>query len=100
MELRQNHVPDHQIAVILRHQQPDIYRVFHEHEQALDVFLACQNQWRMVTGVRIVYQALDYASVESVMRLIGVKKRRRAMVFRQVQLIELGAVRTLNGKSQ
>ena len=57
--------------------------------------MACATQWRLrpMGGV----QGIDYSALESVMRMMGVK--RRADVFRQVRLIERGAPGRVRGVS-
>ncbi|MFT5766735.1 MAG: hypothetical protein ACI9DH_000554 [Halioglobus sp.] len=43
-----------------------------------------------------VYTGLDYPSVLAVMSAMGIKKKKR--VFRQIQLIEVGALSGINDK--
>lgn len=72
--------------------------VMHENWLALEVFLQCQTQWRMIAGMAgAFYQGLDYPSVETVIRLTLPRKKRRK-VFHAVQLIEQGALSAINDK--
>ena len=49
----------------------------------------------MIIGISgALYHGLDYSAVMIVMDAFGVKKRKR--VFRQVQLIEVGALSEIN----
>lgn len=55
------------------------------------MFVACSTQWRIAVGISgAAPTGLDYAAVVAVMQALGVKKTKR--VFRQVQLIEAGAL--------
>lgn len=66
---------------------------------ALQVFLQCQTQWRIIAGMAgAFYQGLDYQSVETVIRF-QVKKKKRARVFQDIQLIEQGALSKINDKT-
>jgi hypothetical protein len=55
------------------------------HQQAWQVFLACQTQWRVglqgATG-------LDYGAVRVVMDMAGVGRQQRAQVFGAVRVCE------------
>lgn len=76
-------------------QAPREYAVWEEHWQALQVFLACRTQWRIIAGMAgAQHQGLDYPAVESVMRMRGVEDT--AQVLGQLQQIEAGALEVLN----
>lgn len=72
-------------------QPPPDFIVMEENWQALEVFLACQTQWRHsahgVTG-------LDYAALLPVISLYSPKHKKR--LFDEVRLIELGALNAIS----
>jgi len=66
--------------------------VWPDNWDAVGVFASMQTQWRIgpagVTG-------LDYAGLEGVMRLSGVKKRDRQDVFECVRVMEAEALKAM-----
>ncbi|MGE0451847.1 MAG: DUF1799 domain-containing protein [Vicinamibacterales bacterium] len=68
-------------------EKPEIWP---EHQHALQVFVACQTQWR--TGGLGGVIGLDYCAVAQVMRWQGVPVRRRADVWQDVQVLEAEAL--------
>ena len=71
------------------------YAIWEEHLEALEVFLACSRQWRVVSGFGGSRpQGLDASALRSTMQMLGVKDQRN-MLF-QVQEIESGALEILN----
>lgn len=80
--------------------EPEEDPVFYVHPdnwRAFKVFQSCHTQWRMLTaGTGLIYQGLDYPSVLAVIHALAVKKPKRT--FRQVQLIEIGALSEINDR--
>lgn len=71
------------------------FEVWEENWEALQVFLALRTQWRLVASLSaVVYQGLDYTSLNSVMDLFTVENKKSC--FMNVQLIEAGALTHLN----
>lgn len=69
-----------------------------ENWQALEIFLACQTQWRIVAGMGgVFYQGLDYPALMAVIKLHSKPKHRKAL-FKAVQMIEQGALECINHK--
>ena len=70
--------------------------LWHEHAPAVEAFLAVSGQWRVVPrfGAAALYLGLDYSATEAGWRMAGVSITPELMV--EVQLIEAGAVETLN----
>lgn len=69
--------------------------VWAEHWPALETFLACRTQWRVIAGMGgAVHQGLDYPALESVMRMQGIEDTAERLA--QVQLLEAGALEALN----
>lgn len=57
------------------------------------MFLALSTQWRAVgistmTKARIVNTGLDYAAIEPVFRMMGIKPKRRAAIFQKLRVME------------
>jgi hypothetical protein len=78
--------------------EPEHMEVLPENWKTLQIFLQCQTQWRIIAGMAgAFYQGLDYPSVESVLRMT-VKPKNHAKTFRGLQLIEAGALETINKK--
>jgi hypothetical protein len=74
---------------------PQTFTVHPDNWLAFMVFRACQTQWRMVVGMSgALYQGLDYPSVLAVLDAWKVKKRKK--VFRQIVLIETGALSVIH----
>lgn len=71
------------------------FEIWHDNLPALEVFLACHTQWRILTGgTKPFYQGLRYAEVETVLRIKRIKNR--AAVFADVQMMEEAARDVLN----
>lgn len=71
------------------------FPIWHDNLAALEVFLACHTQWRILTGGdKPYYQGLRYLEVEAVMRIKRVKDK--AAVFVDVQMMEEAAREVLN----
>lgn len=69
--------------------------VEHDNWEAFRLFLSCATQWRLKPMGGL--QGIDYPSLESIMRMQGVKNRPER--FNQVRLIERGALARFNGVS-
>lgn len=71
--------------------------VWEEHHPALEVFLLCRTQWRVLVGMGgVSYQGLDYPAVESVMRMQGIDDA--GEILSQLQHLEAGALEALNAR--
>lgn len=79
-------------------QEPDDCEVWPENWPALEIFLMCRTQWRIISGIGgASYQGLDYTALNSVIdRKVKPKKRER--MFDDVLIIESGALPELNRK--
>jgi len=77
--------------------QAEDFEIWRDNLPALEIFLACHKQWRILTGVdKPWYQGLRYVEVEAVMRLKRVKDK--AAVFADLQVMEDAAVEALNAR--
>lgn len=73
--------------------------VWPEHADAWDVWLCLQNAWSAVAGMAgVAWLGLDRAQIESVMRLRGIKRRRRGAVLDQLLVMEAAALPIMNAK--
>ena len=73
------------------------YELWPEHQDAWEVFLDCEGQWRVVAGMGGVwFQALESASVQSSLVMLGIAKKRWREVRGQVRVLECEALAHLN----
>ena len=71
--------------------------VWPQHEQALEVFLACTRQWRIVAGMAgAFYQGIDATALHSTMQMMRVENQRETLAL--VHEIEAGALEEINSK--
>lgn len=81
--------------------QPTEFEVEQENLTAVRVFVAMQTNWRIVAGMGgLVYQGLDYPSLESVANLLCIKRKKRPELFADIQIMEAAALPILNEKSK
>lgn len=82
-------------------EQPTEFEVEQENLTAVHVFVAMQTNWRVVAGMGgVVYQGLDYPSLESVANMLGIKRKKIAALFADIQIMEAAALPLLNEKSK
>jgi Phage related hypothetical protein (DUF1799) len=75
--------------------QAEDFAIWQDNLTALEIFLACHKQWRILTGGdKPWYQGLRYVEVEAVMRIRRIKNP--AAVFADVQVMEDAATSALN----
>jgi len=73
------------------------FTLLEENAEALSTFLRCQTQWRhSMSGVT----GLDYTAVLQVIKSSCSKKRKRQAIFRDVCLIEQGALKAFSSKRE
>lgn len=78
---------------------PESFAVWPENWDALELFLACDTQWRVVQGMgasRVL--GFDYQGVEIVMRHVGTKRAERTKRFAQLQVMERAAANAMNAR--
>ena len=71
-------------------------------QQAFYLFAACRPQYQTVTsmsGAMRIYEGIDRCELEAVMNMQGVKRKKRARLLWQVQLIESGAKQVFREQS-
>lgn len=63
--------------------------VFYDNWLALNVFLAVQTQWRVISGMKsMIYIGLDYTAVKAAIDLLGVAKKARTALFAELRELE------------
>ena len=78
-------------------QEPDRCDVWPAHVDALNLFLACQEQWKLGIGMGgVIWRAAPSASVAQEARWLGLHGKRQATVAQQYRVIECEALRILN----
>jgi hypothetical protein len=92
---------DELIAAASARRDDGDFEVWPENWPILTTFLALARQWRWVSAgmgapVRL---GLDYAAVEPVFRLTGVKKKNRAETFAAIQLMENAVMEVENERA-
>ncbi len=77
---------------------PEEFEIWPENDVSLGVFLRCTTQWRhRQHGDTSRITGLDYAAVESVLRMYQVKSKRE--VFEDVRAMELAVLDKVNNPS-
>lgn len=74
------------------------YELWPEHADAWNVYLGCATQWVKTRsfGGPPVWEGLNYAGVEVVMRRYQVPAEQESDVFAQLQVLEVETVNLLN----
>lgn len=71
------------------------FAVWSENIEALDCFLSCKTQWRMLAGATgAVFTGLDYQGVKVVLKSRKIKDWRTA--FTDIQVMESAALEVFN----
>lgn len=69
------------------------FEVHEDNMEAVGLFLALGTQWRMLpTFAGAIPQGLDYAAVESVLRLAQLRPARRRLLFTDLRVMENAAL--------
>ena len=74
------------------------FRVERDNWETVQVFLACQTQWRKEVpgmGTQWVWHGLRYSECESVIRMMGLAKN-TGKIFKGLRIMESAALRDLN----
>lgn len=76
----------------LEEAQGDAVEVWPDNIQAVNVFIAAATQWRTgATGAT----GLDYTALESIMRMLGIKRKDMGEVLEDVRVLEDIALDTM-----
>lgn len=69
----------------------EVFNVWDINWPAVRAFLALSTQWRVASlSTRIERLGLDYAAIPSVLKLLGIRKKR--LVFAQLRILEAAAL--------
>lgn len=71
--------------------------VWPENEQAVRVFIALRRCWRIDSMAGQVL-GIERPAIESTLRLMSIKKKRRQQIFDQIMIMENAAIPVLNRK--
>ena len=81
--------PDRLIPPAQQREKSEDYELPPEQWDAWQVFDALWTQWRMTVGwSRVVYEGLEYTSLESAMRMLGIPQKKWRDVFWMVRVME------------
>lgn len=97
--MREFGASDETIEEALALQQPETpdCEVWQENWQTTTLFLALRRQWRVCMGMGgMLWLGLDYGGVEVMMRIKGIKKKARAGLLDELQIMEDAALELLN----
>lgn len=80
-------------------QREEVIDVWPEHHATWDVWRELENQWRVVSGFSGGgYQGLEFASIPVALEIVGVRKKARRQVMKNLSYMESEALAVLNGK--
>lgn len=61
------------------------------------MFTSLATQWRLIAGLEsVVYVGLNYPSIESVLYMTGVKRKKMAALLSGIRIMEASALGVLN----
>jgi hypothetical protein len=70
--------------------------VWPENRQAVEAFLACQTQWRVLAGFKqVLFIGLDYAGARAALDALAIAIT--PDLWRDLQIMEAAAAHALNG---
>lgn len=76
------------------------YEVWPDNWHTVTFFCGLRTQWTYVGSMAAVHRVgLDYAGVESAMRMQGMARSRRAALFEELQLMEAAALEVWHAKA-
>jgi hypothetical protein len=77
----------------------EVFEVWPENVQAVELFSLVASQWRAVAGFAGArFLGLDYAAIEAVMRMRNVRTKERGRLFDDLRVMEGAALAELNRK--
>ena len=79
-------------------QEGTTFEIHEDNQDTVAAFLALQTQWRIIAGMAMAYQGLDYGSIPAVLNMIGIPRADRARVFAELRIMEIAALPVLNAK--
>lgn len=80
--------------------KPEVFEVLEENFETVQLFEACQSQWRVVAGLAgLIYLGFEYPGVRVVAQALGVTDERWPDVLMRLQVMENKGVELLNSRS-
>lgn len=93
-ELEKANAPEEVLAHYRGRVRDSQFVLYTANERAFGLFAACRPQYQTInsmSGAMRIYEGVDRCELEAVMNMRGVKRKQRARLLGQVQLIESGA---------
>lgn len=85
------------ITLDTKYTEPVKVEIWTEHVGAFELFAACSNQWRIVSGMAgAYYQGLDATAVLATMNMLGIEQQNQRERLQQLRHIESGALAVMN----
>ena len=78
--------------------EDDDCEVWPENWQSVTLFLALSTQWNVSPAGSAL--GINYVSIESIMRIFSIKKKKRMTMFDDIRLMELAALSVLREKAE
>lgn len=78
--------------------EDDDCEVWQENWQSVTLFLALSTQWNVSPAGSAL--GINYVSIESIMRIFSIKKKKRVAMFDDIRLMELAALGVLREKAE
>lgn len=70
-----------------------VFEVWPENWESFDFFLTLESQWVIVAGMGTALKSgLDYCRVESTLNILGIPRKKRPKLFRDMQTMEKAAL--------
>lgn len=78
--------------------EDDGCEVWPENWQSVTLFLALSTQWNVSSAGSAL--GINYVSIESIMRIFSIKKKKRMAMFDDIRLMEIAALGVLREKAE
>lgn len=70
-----------------------VFEVWPENWESFDFFLTLESQWVIVAGMgTAVKTGIDYCRVESTLNILGIPRKNRVKLFRDMRVMEKAAL--------
>lgn len=81
-------------------EEPEFIEVWEENIPAVSLFFELDTAWKILVGFSAArYVGFDWPAVESVMRLKGIRRKKRAVLFSELKVMERAAKEVLNAEA-
>lgn len=91
----------HEEAAAYEQQAETSFGLWAEHKTIYQVFQACDTNWRTISissmaGAVVHYQGLERTSLESTLRMLGIKRKQWPQILAGIRIMERAALGVLN----